>query len=70
MHRPPDPGAAAKAETGPVLLVTRVVVTGSESTGKTTLAQQLAEHFQTLWVPEFGPGYVGLRFSLTLESLR
>jgi hypothetical protein len=23
-----------------------------------------------VWVPEFGPGYVGLRFSLTLESLR
>jgi NadR type nicotinamide-nucleotide adenylyltransferase len=38
--------------------VTRVVVTGSESTGKTTLAKQLAEHFQTVWVPEFGRGYV------------
>jgi HTH-type transcriptional repressor of NAD biosynthesis genes len=38
--------------------VTRVVVTGSESTGKTTLAEQLAERFQTVWVPEFGRGYV------------
>ena len=37
--------------------VTRVVVTGSESTGKTTLAEQLAERFQTVWVPEFGRGY-------------
>lgn len=31
----------------------RVVLTGSESTGKTTLAQQLAEHFRVSWVPEF-----------------
>lgn len=29
-----------------------VVVTGSESTGKTTLARELAEHFGVLWVPE------------------
>jgi NadR type nicotinamide-nucleotide adenylyltransferase len=33
--------------------VIRVVVTGSECTGKTTLASALAEHFDTLWVPEF-----------------
>ena len=31
----------------------RVVVTGSECTGKTTLASALAEHFDTVWVPEF-----------------
>ena len=30
-----------------------VTVTGSESTGKTTLAQDLAEHFGTVWVPEY-----------------
>lgn len=64
MHRPPDLGAAPDEHwphIPPVVrphFVTRVVVTGSESTGKTTLAQQLAEHFQTLWVPEFGRGYV------------
>ena len=34
--------------------VKRVVLVGAESTGKTTLAQQLAEHFQTIWVPEYG----------------
>ena len=34
--------------------VKRVVVIGAESTGKTTLARQLAEHFDTVWVPEFG----------------
>jgi NadR type nicotinamide-nucleotide adenylyltransferase len=32
--------------------VTRVVVTGSESTGKTTLAHDLAAHFGALWVSE------------------
>jgi len=31
----------------------RVVVTGSECTGKTTLAKALAEHYETVWVREF-----------------
>lgn len=31
----------------------RVVVTGSESTGKTTLTQRLAAHYGVEWVPEF-----------------
>lgn len=31
----------------------RVVVTGSECTGKTTLARALAEHFDTACVPEY-----------------
>ena len=31
----------------------RIVVFGPESTGKTTLAQRLAEHFGTVWVPEW-----------------
>jgi NadR type nicotinamide-nucleotide adenylyltransferase len=31
----------------------RVVLTGSESTGKTTLALELAEHFHAAFVPEF-----------------
>jgi len=31
----------------------RVVVTGSECTGKTTLALDLAEHYSTVWVPEY-----------------
>jgi len=37
--------------------VRRVVVIGAESTGKTTLAEQLAEHFKTLWVREYGREY-------------
>ncbi|MFY9309133.1 MAG: AAA family ATPase [Bacteroidia bacterium] len=35
----------------------RIVLTGPESTGKTTLARQLAQHFNTTWVEEFGRNY-------------
>ncbi len=38
-------------------LVHRVVVAGAESTGKTTLAEALARHFRTVWVPEYGRMY-------------
>ncbi|MCX7998986.1 MAG: AAA family ATPase, partial [Leptospiraceae bacterium] len=31
----------------------KIVITGSESTGKTTLCEKLAEYFQTEWVPEY-----------------
>lgn len=36
----------------------RVVLYGPESTGKTTLAQGLAAHFNTQWVPEFSRDYL------------
>ncbi|MEO8451106.1 MAG: ATP-binding protein [Gemmatimonadota bacterium] len=36
-------------------------MTGSESTGKTTLATELAAHFRTLWTPEFARGYAEAR---------
>jgi NadR type nicotinamide-nucleotide adenylyltransferase len=32
----------------------RICLVGAESTGKTTLALALAEHFQTVWVEEYG----------------
>ena len=35
----------------------RVAVIGVESSGTTTLAQALAEHYQTAWVPEYGRFY-------------
>ena len=35
----------------------RICIVGAESTGKTTLAQELAAHFQTCWVPEYGREY-------------
>lgn len=35
----------------------RVCVLGAESTGTTTLAQALARHYDTVWVPEYGRFY-------------
>jgi len=37
--------------------VKRICLVGAESTGKTTLAKNLAEFFKTLWVPEYGREY-------------
>lgn len=37
----------------------RIAITGPESTGKTTLARQLAEHFDGVFIPEFAREYVG-----------
>jgi HTH-type transcriptional repressor of NAD biosynthesis genes len=53
-------------------LITKVVLLGAPSTGKTTLAEQLAAHFDTQWMPEYGREYweqnqVNKR--LTLEDL-
>lgn len=39
-------------------LVRRVVLTGPESCGKSTLAERLAARFGTVWVPEFARGYL------------
>ncbi|WP_445383930.1 AAA family ATPase [Robiginitalea sp. IMCC44478] len=36
----------------------KVVVFGPESTGKTTLARALAEHYNTEWVPEYARDYL------------
>lgn len=38
--------------------VRRVVLTGAESTGKTTLATRLAVHYDTVWLPEYVRYYV------------
>ena len=35
----------------------RISVVGAESTGTTTLARDLAEHYHTVWVPEYGREY-------------
>ena len=36
----------------------RILISGPESTGKTTLARHLAEHYGTVWVPEYARGYI------------
>jgi NadR type nicotinamide-nucleotide adenylyltransferase len=38
--------------------VKKIVVIGPESTGKSTLSQQLAEALDTLWVPEYARAYL------------
>ncbi len=36
----------------------KVVIYGPESTGKTTLAQRLARHYNSVWVPEYAREYL------------
>ncbi len=36
----------------------KVVLFGPESTGKTTLAKQLARHYNSVWVPEYARQYL------------
>lgn len=38
--------------------VVKVVLFGPESTGKTTLAELLARHYNTVWVPEYAREYL------------
>lgn len=40
----------------------RIAIYGPESTGKTTLAKQLADHFETVWAPEFARDYLQQKF--------
>jgi NadR type nicotinamide-nucleotide adenylyltransferase len=39
-------------------MIKKISITGPESTGKSTLAQALAEHYQTVWVPEYARSYL------------
>jgi NadR type nicotinamide-nucleotide adenylyltransferase len=39
-------------------MLKKIVILGPESTGKSTLCQQLANHYQTLWCPEFAREYL------------
>jgi NadR type nicotinamide-nucleotide adenylyltransferase len=43
--------------------VRRISLFGPESTGKTTLAERLAAHYGTCWVPEFAREYVDRRLA-------
>lgn len=36
----------------------KIVVIGPESTGKSTLCEQLAQHYDTIWCPEFAREYL------------
>ncbi|MFN6013569.1 MAG: AAA family ATPase [Flavobacteriales bacterium] len=39
----------------------RFAITGPESSGKTTLASALAEHYNAAWIPELARAYLTLR---------
>lgn len=39
-------------------MIKKIVVIGPESTGKSVLAQQLAEHYDTGWCPEYAREYL------------
>ncbi|MGV1011464.1 MAG: DUF4301 family protein [Flavobacterium sp.] len=47
--------------------VVKIAFYGPESTGKTTLAQQLAAEFHTLWVPEFARDYLQIKWNATQQ---
>ena len=50
-------GARDRVGSPTVTEVARVCLLGAESTGKSTLAQALAERFETVWNPEYGRPY-------------
>jgi NadR type nicotinamide-nucleotide adenylyltransferase len=40
--------------------IIKIAIVGPESTGKTVLAESLARHFQTEWVPEYARDYLDI----------
>ena len=47
-------------------MVKKIVILGPESTGKSTLSEQLAERYHTVWVPEYARAYLlehGMNYS-------
>jgi NadR type nicotinamide-nucleotide adenylyltransferase len=47
-------------------MIKEIVIIGPESTGKSTLCKQLAEHFNTIWCPEYAREYLhqnGVKYS-------
>jgi NadR type nicotinamide-nucleotide adenylyltransferase len=38
--------------------IKKIIVIGPESTGKSTLCSQLAEHYKTIWCPEYAREYL------------
>ncbi|MEO6406473.1 MAG: ATP-binding protein [Ferruginibacter sp.] len=42
-------------------MIKKIAVIGPESTGKSSLCEQLADHFKTLWVKEYAREYLNTR---------
>lgn len=51
-----------------VNFVQRIVILGAESSGKSQLAEALAKHYQTVWVPEYLREFVELKQRVPLEE--
>lgn len=47
--------------------IIKIALFGPESTGKTTLAKQLAEHYKTAWAPEFARDYLQEKWEKTAQ---
>lgn len=50
------------------VMIKKIVAIGPESTGKSTLCKQLAQHFNTIWCPEYAREYLnqnGIKYSYT-----
>lgn len=50
--------------------VKKIAIIGTESTGKTTMAQQLAEHYNTQWCAEVGRDLIPDTKECTIEDLK
>ena len=46
----------------------RIVIYGPESTGKTTLANDLANHYKTNWAPEYAREYLQRKWDMNKEK--
>src|SRR5688572_24969104 len=51
--------------------ICKIGIVGAESTGKTTLCEKLAAHYNTVWVPEYAREYFNNSdiYNYTLEDL-
>ena len=50
--------------------VKKIAIVGTESTGKTVLAKELANYFHTNWCPEVGRNIAGSSTNVTLDQLK
>lgn len=64
MEKRPEKSAAHSRQSTELVIMTnktkiiRIAVTGTESTGKSMLTKQLAEHYKTVWVEEYAREYI------------
>lgn len=50
--------------------VKKIAIVGTESTGKTTLAHQLAKHYNTVWCPEVGRDLIANSNDFSFKDLK